>query len=205
MPIIIYDIEQNSPTWYSARLGNPGASSIDKIITTKGETSKSRLDYMMQLAGETITGRAEETFKSQAMLDGQERESASRTLFEIIYGVEVQKCGIVYKDEKKLFHSSPDGIVNGNIPLELKNPMLKTQVKYLLDGNLPVEYFCQTQMHLYVCESDICYFMSAYEGLPPLIVEVKRDDTFIGKLEKALLDFTDELDDMVSKLRKAAA
>lgn len=202
MSIIITDFEQNSPEWYRARLGSVGASSVDKIITSKGEPSKQRTDYLYQLAGEILTGRAEETYQSQAMINGHEREAASRVLFEMIYGIEVKQCALVYKDERKLFHCSPDGLVWDNEPLELKNPMMKTQIKYLLSGNLPPEYFIQTQMQLYVCEKERGYFMSCYDGLRPLIVPVYRDEAFLAKLEHELETFVCELAEIVEKLSK---
>jgi len=200
MPIIIDSYDQRSPEWLSARAGNPGASSISKIITNSGEVSKQRIDYLYQLAGEKITGKCEEGFTSQAMLTGIEREASARALFEMIYGVEVRQAALVYKDEFKLFHCSPDGLVGDHAILELKNPMLKTHVKYLLDGKLPSDYFGQCQMSLYVTERELCYFISAYEGMPPLILEVRRDERFISLLAKALSDFAADLILTVRKL-----
>ena len=199
-PIIIDSFEQRSEEWMAARAGNPGASSISKIITNSGEVSKQRADYLYQLAGEKITGKCEEGFTSQAMLNGIEREAAARALFEMIYGVEVRQAALVYKDEFKLFHCSPDGLVGDHAILELKNPMLKTHVKYLLDGKLPSDYFGQCQMSLYVTERELCYFISAYEGMPPLILEVRRDERFISLLAKALSDFAADLILTVRKL-----
>ena len=199
-PIIIDTFDQRSPEWMAARAGNPGASSVSKIITSTGQISKQRDEYLYQLAGEAITGKCEEGFQSQAMLQGSEREEAARALFEMIYGVEVRQVALVYKDEFKLFHCSPDGLVGENALLELKNPMLKTHVWYLLDGKLPSDYFGQCQMEMYVCERELCYFMSAYEAMPPLIIEVRRDERFISLLAKALSDFAADLIITVRKL-----
>lgn len=201
MPIIVDDITQGSPEWFSACCGNVGASNIDKIITTKGERSKQREDFMYQLAGERITGKREETFQSQAMQNGIEREAAARTLFEMIYGIEVRQVGIVYKDEWKLCHCSPDGLPE-NAGLEIKNPMMKTHVKYVLANKLPTDYFGQVQMSLYVTERDLWYFMSNYEGLPPLIIECHRDEAFINKLEAELNSFNEELLQIVERLKQ---
>ena len=200
MPIIIDSFDQRSPEWHAARVGNPGASSISKIITNSGEISKQRADYLYQLAGEKITGKCEEGFTSQAMLAGIEREDAARALFEMIYGVEVRQAALVYKDEFKLFHCSPDGLVGDNAILELKNPMLKTHVKYLIEGKLPADYFGQCMMSLYVTERELCYFMSAYEWMPPFILEVRRDERYIALLAKALDDFAADLIKTVRKL-----
>jgi hypothetical protein len=200
MPIIIDDIVQGSPEWFSAICGNPGASNIDKIITTTGTRSKQRDDFMYQLAGERITGKREETFQSQAMQNGIEREANARLLFEMIQGVEVKQVGIVYKDEKKDCHCSPDGMPEKS-GLEIKNPMMKTHVKYLLANKIPTDYFCQIQMSLYVCEIDTWWFMSCFDGLRPLIIECHRDETFIKKLESELNIFNEELLAMVEKLK----
>ncbi len=200
MAIIDDSFPQRSPEWFAARLGNIGASSVSKIITNSGEISRQRTDYLYQMAGELLTGHSEEIPPTQAMLNGIEREDAARSLFEMIYGVEVRTVGIVYRDETKLYHASPDGLVGENAVLEIKSPTLKTHVKYLVDGTLPAEYFPQCQMELYVCERKLCYFMSYYPSLPPLILEVQRDEVFIKKLAKALDDFAADLKLLVEKL-----
>lgn len=205
MPIIIDTFKQGSPEWDKARLGNVGGSSIDKLLTADGKISKQREDYMRQLVGEIICGKSEESFKSQDMINGNEREAGARKVFELIYGVEVTQVGIVYKDEKKLFHFSPDGLVRENAIFEVKNPKMKTHIKYLLEGVLPIDYFGQVQMGLYVCEREICYFMSNYDGLPPFIIEIARDEKYISKLAQVLDDFNYELALMLDKIKKVAA
>ncbi len=201
-PIIIDSFQQRSTEWQVARLGNPGASSISKIITSTGALSKQREDYLMQLAAETVSGRPEEDgFLSRHMVNGMEREDSCRTFFEMIYGVEVRQVGIVFKDEYKMFHCSPDGMVGENAILEMKNPMMKTHVKALLDGTLPTEYSGQCQMSLYVCERELCYFMSFCAGLPPLILEIPRNKIYISQIAEALDDFWVDLCHMVEKIK----
>jgi predicted phage-related endonuclease len=201
-PIIIDSFTQRSEEWCLARAGNPGASSISKIITSTGAISKQREEYLMQLAAETVAGRPEDCgYLSKHMANGIDREDSSRALFEMMYGVEVRQVGIVFKDEYKTCHCSPDGLVGENAILEMKNPMMKTHVKSLLDGTLPTEYVGQCQMSLYVCEREICYFMSSCEGLAPFILEVKRDEEYIEKIAKALDDFWIDLCRTVEKIR----
>jgi len=203
MPIILDSFSQRSTLWAIYRLGNPGASSISKIITSTGAISKQREEYLMQLAAETVSGRPEDSgYLSRHMVNGIEREDASRALFEMIYGVEVRQVGIVFKDEFKMFHCSPDGLVGENALLEMKNPMMKTHVKSLLDGTLPTGYVGQCQMSLYVTERELCYFMSSCEGLPPFILEVRRNEPYIAQIAKALDDFWVDLCRMVEKIRK---
>ena len=201
MPIIIDEFEQYSPEWYAACAGNVGASSLDKIITTTGARSKQREDFLLQLAGEKITGKQEETFQSLAMQKGKEREAGARALFEMLYNIEVKQCALVYKDEWKLCHCSPDGLIGEKKGIEIKNPTMKTHIKYLLQNTLPTEYLLQTQMSLYVTERESWYFMSAFEGLPPLIIEVQRNEKLIEIIGKEINEFNQELLLLVEKIK----
>lgn len=203
MPIIIDSFPQRSTEWIIARCGNPGASSISKIITSTGAISKQRDDYLMQLAAEKVTGRPEDCgYLSRQMEEGIRREDSCRALFEMIYGVSVRQVGIVFKDEARKFHCSPDGLIVGtDEPLEMKNPMAKTHLKSLLDDKVPTEYFGQCQMTLYVMEKDTLYFMSNSDGLPPFIKEVNRDEVYIKRMEQALLDFDVDLHTMVDEIK----
>ncbi len=200
MPIIM-NCEQRSPEWFSAICGNVGASSIDKIITTKGERSKSREDYMYTLAAERITGQQEVGFMTQAMQNGIEREAEARALFEMAMGVEIEQVGLIYKDDRKLCHCSPDGLVLDYSGIEIKNPMSKTHIKYLLGNRLPTEYFCQVQFSLFVAERQSWWFLSHYPGLKPFMVEVYRDEKWIDKMVKELDEFNDELAILVETLK----
>jgi predicted phage-related endonuclease len=201
-PIIIDSFPQRSEEWVMARCGNPGASSISKIITSTGAISKQREDYLFQLAAEIVAGRPEDQgYLTKQMQNGIDREDSSRAFFEMIYGVPVRQVGIVYKNEYKTCHCSPDGLVGENAGLEMKNPTMRVHVKALLDDKIPTEYFSQVQMCLYVCERSLWYFMSNSEGLPPLILEIKRDEPFIAKIEKALNDFNADLMEMVEKIK----
>ena len=201
MPIIVTDIQQGSPEWFQACCGNVGASNIDKIVTTKGERSKQRDDYMMTLCAERITGKREVGFTTQAMLNGIEREAEARTLFEMANNCEVQQVGLIYKDKKKLCHCSPDGLIGDKEGFEVKNPLSKTHIKYLLNGSLPTEYFCQIQFSLSVSERDAWWFMSHYPGLKPFILQINRDEKWIAKMESELNSFNEELAEMVEKIK----
>lgn len=200
MSIIDDSFEQRSEMWFQQRLGNPGCSGMSNIITPQGVLSKSREGYLYAMAAEKLSGRSDEKFQSQHMINGTEREDAARALFELIYGVEVKQVGIVWKDEFRLFHCSPDGLP-GDAILEMKNPLGKTMIKCILDNSLPSEYYVQCQGSLYVCERDLLYFMVAHEGIEPMVLEIRRDEKFIASLAKALDDFVVDLAQIVEKLR----
>jgi len=200
--IIIDNVKQGSPEWFALRAGVPSASNFSKIVTGKGDPSKSAKEYMQGLAGEKITGMPDLSgYKSIHMENGNEREEESRLLFSAITGIAIRQVGLVFMDDLRNVSCSPDGLgVDEEIGLELKNPMLKTHVKYLLDGKLPSTYFGQVQGSLMVTGYKHWYFMSHYSGIKPLILKIERDEEYIGKLRAALDKFNAELTLMAKKL-----
>jgi len=204
--IIVDDIEQGSPEWDKLCMGNPGASSFKRIVTTKGDPSKSRTEYLYELAGEIITDKKTEHYKNKRMEEGLLLEDESRTLYELTHGVEMQRVALCYKDEQKKYHVSPDGLIlEKSRGFETKDAIGKIQVARLLKGILPTEHFTQCQGSLFVTGLESWDFQSYCRGLPELTVRVYRDEKFIDKLEKELDSFYTELITVVIKLKKLQA
>ena len=200
--MIICNVEQLTTEWFAARCGIPTASNFDKIVTTKGDPSKSAKKYMYQLAGEAITGIKEETYQNGQMQRGIELEAEARTFYDLIRDSEVTEVGFCYRDEKKQVGASPDGLVGADGLLEIKCPLLSTHVEYLLSNKLPTVYFQQIQGQLYVTDRKWCDFLSYYPGMQPFIIRVDRDEEYIEKMDKILQTFVSELDEIVEKLRE---
>lgn len=200
--MIIVDCEQNSKEWFKVRCGIPTSSNFDKIITTKGEPSKQREQYLYRLAGERISKTCEETYQSEIMLKGKELEDEARKYYELIKGVKVKPVGFVLQ-EKPGFGCSPDGFVRKNGLLEIKCPLPSTQANYLYNWKyaIPREYFVQIQGQLLVTGKDWCDFMSYVAGMRSLIIRVKREKKFLTKLEQELKLFCLELDRIVRRIK----
>ena len=198
--MISLQIEQGSPEWFSAKAGKPSASSFDKIITTKGEPSKSAQKYMFQLAGEAIAGLKEETYQNATMQRGIELEEEARQFYEMVKDCKVEQIGLCYPNDKKRYLCSPDGLVGKDGLIEIKCPLIATQVGYLLDNVLPTEYFQQVQGQLLVTGRKWCDFVSYYPGLKPLIVRITPEKEFIKKLEAELEKFCVELETTIRKI-----
>lgn len=199
--MIIAEVVQGTPEWEKARLGIPTSSGFDKIITTKGEPSKTRLKYMYQLAAERITGIKEDTYKNGHMARGQELEGQARAFYELTNGVEVKEVGVCYLDDKKLYACSPDGLVGEDGLVEIKCPSSPVHIGYFLEGVLPLEYLQQVQGQLFVTGRKWCDFFSFYPNLRSLQIRVKPDQKFIENLKVELGKFCIELDQITEKLR----
>lgn len=203
-------IELNTPQcseeWFTAKAGIPGASSFHKIVTSKGEPSKQATDYAYTLAGERITGQKVETHQSAAMLRGAEMEAEARELFEFTTDLEVRQTGIIFSDKSRQYLCSPDGVIDEQqAGLEVKCPLMHTHIKYLLAGKLPTDYVQQVQGSMLVTGFQVWHFFSYYPGLPPLHIEVERDEKLIGKMGQELERFCALVDGTVNKLKKVSA
>jgi putative phage-type endonuclease len=202
--MIVLECEQNSPEWHQARIGLPSASVFDKILTTKGELSKSSQKLIYQLAGELIVGEKEEGYTNGAMQRGIELESEARALFELITGKEVQEVGMCYYDERRDRSCSPDGLIADDEGLEIKCPSLAVHVEYLLGKKLPTTYYQQVQGSLYITGRKRWHFLSYYPGVQLFHIVVERDEEWIAKLDKALDSFVAELDETYRLLAENA-
>lgn len=194
----IIDCIQGTPEWFAAKCGVPSASNFDKLLTTIGKPSKQRTKYLYRLAGETITGIAEESYQNAAMLRGSEMEAEARQLYQLISGKEVKEVGFCLSNG---YGASPDGLVGEKGLLEIKCPTMAVHIGYLIDGFMPVEYFQQVQGQLLVTGREWVDFMSYSPGLNPLIIRVTRDETFLKALRIELEIFCSELKDLVKKLK----
>ena len=199
--IIIDNIAQLSPEWFKLKAGVPGASSFDKIVTSKGEPSKQSQKYLYQLAGEAIVGDKMETYTNPTMQRGIELEEEARSLFEVINNIEVQQVGLCFANEQKKYLCSPDGLLPDS-GLEIKCPLIHTHIEYLLNNKLPAEYVQQVQGSMLVTGFKSYYFMSYYPGLNPLIIKVERDESFIAKLGAELEAFCLSLAILIRKLKE---
>ena len=199
--MIVVDLQQGTPEWLAEKLGKPSASNCSKIITNDGKPSKQREGYMYELAGEIITGSRIEPYKNAAMEEGNNREQEAVDFYCMVNNVEIQRVGVVYPNDDKMFLCSPDGIINGKEGFECKNPLPKTQVKYLLDGGLPSDYFGQVQFSMYVTGFKVWNFLSYVPGMKPLMIKVKRDEKFIAALDAEMMKFCSELAAVVAKIK----
>lgn len=196
----IFDFEQYSDEWWKIRLGVATASKFDKIVTTKGEPSKSKTKLVYQLAGEFVSGQAEETYQNAAMIRGLEMEAEAREFYELINGVEVKQVGFCL--DEGIGGASPDGLIEEDGNLEIKCPIASTHVAYLLSPNtLEKDYFQQVQGQMLITGRKWTDLMSYYPGIKPLIIRVERNEEFISKLRVELKMVAGDVKDIIEKIK----
>jgi putative phage-type endonuclease len=206
-------IEQRTEEWFQQRLGKVTASRISDVIAkTKTGVSTSRQNYLIQLVSERLTGKKGDSFVNQAMLDGIERESAARELYERTRGVSVTEVGFFDHPIIKNSGASPDGAVNAEEDgkyaglIEIKCPIETTHTNTLMSKSVPSKYIPQMQWQLACTGARWVDFVSYNPNFPEelqlFVARVDRDDTYIGELEAEVIKFLDEVEQTIIKLKE---
>lgn len=199
--IVETGFEQGSPEWHQARCGNPGATGVKQIITSSGKLSTQREAFLYRMAAESIEGSKTDGFKSEAMKRGSRLEPKAKSLFSLTQKVLVDECAMIYPDESKRWHISPDGIMpDREEGLEIKCPELKNHDKYLTKGVCPTEYRLQVQASMAVTGYKRWWFVSYFPGTKPLIIPVDRDEKLISIILEEMDRFISDLDAMIERL-----
>lgn len=194
--IQIFDMEQGSEAWRSARCGIPTASNFAAVMA-KGE-GKTRSKYMRTLAGEIITGEPAETFSNAHMDRGKAMEDEARETYALIYDVEPRRVGFVRNGQKG---ASPDSLIGDRGGLEIKTAQPDIQIERLERNRLPPEHVAQVQGNIWTVESDWWDFVSFWPKMPILRVRAYRDEAYIKALADEIDRFNDELAELVERIR----
>ena len=200
-------IEQGTPEWFAARLGNVTASRVaDVIAKTKSGYSASRENYMAQLICERMTNTVAESYSNAAMQWGTETEPLARAAYESYADVLVDQIGYVPHPVINRAGASPDGLVGVDGLLEIKCPNTATHIETLLSEKVPSKYITQMQWQMACTGRRWCDFVSFDPRLPDgLQLFVKRVDAsieYITTLEEEVEKFLIELDNKIFKLKE---
>ncbi len=223
----LFFMPQLSPEWWEVRRGVPTASAFDRIITpAKGELSKSASGYIAELCGDVLCqtpnyftqqGRPINSF---AIQNGIDTEPEARRWLSMNARLDVAEVGFCYNADLGI-GCSPDGLIghefnpesggdfNGHPwfeakcqgVVELKCPLLATQVEYILAGTLPTDYKPQCHGHLIVTGAAYCEFVSYARGAAPLRVRVERDG-YTDKVEAAVKTFVEQYRAALDRVRR---
>lgn len=190
--LITLDCEQGSEEWLAARLGIPTATGIKNIVTQSGQKSSGWVGYLAELIAESIEGSSD-GFKSNDMQRGNELEPRARMAYEFETDNDVVQVGGVYLNADKDLMVSPDGLIPSlKKGVEIKCPKMKTHIKYLLEGGVPVEYVIQVQAALWVTGYETWDFVSycpEYQKQPLYIYTAERDPVLMQAFDEHIPNF----------------
>lgn len=198
----VIDAPQRSMEWYAARAGRLTGSMAHVILMSgkkKGEESKTRRDYRLQLIAERIAGSSQERmFWTADMQRGVDIEPIAFGMYEAITGQMVQKSGFL-QHKTLLAGCSLDGHI-GDFSgiIELKCPKMATHLTYA-DNPLLLrdEYMAQCQHNLWITGAAFCDLVSFDNRLPEhsrlVRVRIERYNANLKEYEEKALIFLDEV------------
>ena len=207
------DCEQRTPEWFEARLGKPSSSSFEKLITPTGKpvTSAKSETYINTLIAEKLTGKKEETHVSQWMQRGIDLEPQARSDYEFLINCVVEEVGFCLHDDIDC-GCSPDGLVvkgenktlvgNWWRGVEIKCPAPTTHASYLIDHeSLVKKYYPQVQGCMWITDLASWDLIRYNPEMKHVLVNVKRDDDYIQKLETEVHKAVDIIKREVERLQ----
>jgi putative phage-type endonuclease len=197
-------IEQGSEAWLQLRLGKVTASRItDVIAQVKSGEAAGRENYRIELVCERLTGKPTEGFTNAHMERGTELEPFARAWYEVEKGEFVKQVPFVDHPTIKNAGASPDGIIGEGL-IEIKCPMAKTHIKYLLEDRVPAKYMPQMAWQMACTHSKWVDFVSYCPELPQdmqmFIKRYERDDAYIADLEAKVIEFDIEVEQVIARL-----
>jgi len=195
-------MEQRSAEWFAARLGRVTASKVSDVMA-KGRSntpSKTRLNYMMQLMCERLTGNATQIPVTAAMQRGTDLEPIARAEYESITVSLVDEVGLINHPDIEWFAASPDGLVDDGL-VEIKCPNTATHIEFIETGKIPSRYKWQMSAQLACTKRAWCDFASYDDRLPDdlkiKIVRYTPPPSEIEILEAGIKKFLAELEDRI--------
>jgi putative phage-type endonuclease len=204
---MIEKVEQGTPEWFAARLGNVTASRVaDVIAKTKSGYSASRENYMAQLICERMTGTVAESYTNAAMAWGTETEPLARAAYESLADVLVDEVGYVAHPTIERAGASPDGLIGLFGLLEIKCPNTATHIDTLISEQVPTKYITQMQWQMSCTGRTWADFVSfdprLPSGLQMFVKRVEFDAEYVAMLKEEVIKFLTELDAKISKLNE---
>lgn len=203
--------EQGSDEWLQERAGKQTASRFHDVtaLSKAGKPLQARQDYMLQLVFERTAGAPKQSINSRSLEWGAEVEAFAREAYELETGNLVTSVGFLAHPAHDFIGGSPDGLVGNDGLIEIKCPHdEKVHVRTWLEG-MPEAHRAQIQGNLFVTGRHWADFISydprQAEHLRLYVQRIERDQDYIDSLEKKLLQFEAELQQMIKTLEKKAA
>lgn len=188
--------------WLKQRAGIPTASEFDALISPLGKvrTGQGPLTYVHRKCAEALLKAPVVDFSTFAVEQGALIESEAIPFAKLEYDLPIKRVGFITTDDGRI-GCSPDGLIGDDCGIEIKCPQLPTHIEYLLAGALPPEHVAQVQGSMLVTGFSHWRFLSYSRKLPPLMLDVPRDEKFQASLKEALDRFLEMFDAAMNRIK----
>lgn len=197
----IFICEQGSADWYEARRGLPTASMFATIMRDGkgGGESKTRRKYLLQLAGEILTGEPMETYSNEHMERGKAMEDEARKAYAFQHDAELERVGFIRRGRAGC---SPDALIGTKRMLEIKTTLPHMLIDIHLRGEYPPGHEAQCQGNLWVAKREEIDIAIYWPKMPLYVQTIRRNEKYIEGLARAVDEFNSELAYVVQQMRR---
>ena len=203
-------MEQRTEEWLQARAGKVTASGFKHVLakTRKGDATAARTTYLWQQVIERLTGHRAPVVETFAMRWGTEQEPAALQAYLDAHMVQVRSVAFV-QHATLAVGCSPDGLVcEGGADdglIEIKCPFNSANHLETWLSGMPEEHMAQIQGQMWLTGRQWCDFVSFDPRMPAdlqlYVQRIPRNPEFIASLEREIITFLGEVDDIVRKLQ----
>ncbi len=205
--------DQRTDEWLQARAGKVTASRFKDVIsrTAKGLPTADRTRYLWQIVTERLTGQPVQMPDAAPLRWGRENEDAARTAYLFTSSARLTETGFVAHPTLAC-GASPDGLLSDETDpdgmfglIEIKCPWSsQVHLETWLNG-MPEDHQAQIQGQIWLTGREWCDFVSFDPRMPAdlqlYVQRVKGDPEFQARLEREIIAFSAEGDEIVSRLR----
>ena len=179
-------IIQGTPEWENLRKLHFTATDATAVIA-RGKGLKTLIknklaEYYSSENYTEYTGK----YKDLQMQRGNDMEETARRIYELETGNSVEQVGFIETDEYE--GCSPDGLVNEDGLLEIKNHSDPVFIELVLTGKIDSKYTNQMQMQMYVSNRKWCDYFAFNPNFSPnfFLKRIYRDEDMMIKIHEGL-------------------
>ncbi len=216
-------LEQRTDAWLQARAGKVTASRFRDVLARNkptaaqakagepGNPSAERTRYLWQIVTERLTGQPVQMPDAAPLRWGRENEDAARVAYQFTTSARITETGFVAHPTLAC-GASPDGLVSDESDpdgafglIEIKCPWnSQVHLETWLNG-MPEDHMPQIQGQMWLTGREWADFVSFDPRMPAdlqlYVQRIKGDPEFQARLEREIIGFSAEADDIVAKLR----
>jgi len=214
---------QRDEAWHAARAGKVTASRFKDVISRNkptdaqakagepGNPSADRTRYLWQIVTERLTGQPVQMPDAAPLRWGRENEDAARTAYLFTSSARLTETGFVAHPTLAC-GASPDGLLSDESDpdgmfglIEIKCPWSsQVHLETWLNG-MPEDHQAQIQGQMWLTGREWCDFVSFDPRMPAdlqlYVQRIKGNPEFQAMLEREIIAFSAEADEIVSRLR----
>jgi putative phage-type endonuclease len=167
----MFFMEQRSKEWFDMRKLKFTASDASTILAMGKGVETLVGEKLAEYYSSGNYDEYSDNFSNKHIERGVKFENKARSIYQFETGSTVSEVGLVVLND--YVACSPDGLVDSNGLIEIKNHSDKVFLKLLEDKKIDKKYYDQIQMQLYVTGRDWCDYFGFNPNFQPCYYKIR--------------------------------